>query len=481
MPLGFFLLLLFTAFPDAVAETLRHSSKNKTSIEIYENIRGNPVSGPAKCSFEAVLKYLNMTNNSEIYTLSRPVKNHNHSSWIFLEVKVYAILDVRETDQSFISYIWIYLRWDNEHIWWNPEDFCGLDHILVPTQLLWIPDLTIEEMTEQDKASPSPYLNIRSHGWVEYRNDQVVISTCRMQVYRFPFDIQSCNISFKSIMHPDEEIMLYYNTNDTEVTEWSREAMQMQSEWLFISMTVTNKTVSHFGFNQTMIIYTKNMKRRSVLYIANFLLPVFFFLCLDFGSLLMSDTSGEKVAFKITILLSVTVMQLILNDILPCSSDRIPLTVAYCIGIFTLMLISLLKTILVIYLTDKDAQQDNETQYNQEEKLKIVQSCFTGLKKQSHVESVKKLSFDEMPSLNKQESTTKHMEVPLAMEDISDELRESKKKINLLCNGHEDKKPYYWTRVAQKINNVFVFIYILSAILFLSTIAIMWYPASGEI
>lgn len=57
-------------------------------------ISGNPVSGPAKCSFEAVLKYLNMTNNSEIYTLSRPVKNHNHSSWIFLEVKVYAILDV---------------------------------------------------------------------------------------------------------------------------------------------------------------------------------------------------------------------------------------------------------------------------------------------------------------------------------------------------------------------------------------------------
>ncbi|KAM4526315.1 5-hydroxytryptamine receptor 3E-like [Fundulus diaphanus] len=275
-------------------------------------------------------------------------------------MKIYAILDVRETDQTFIAYIWIYLRWDNEYVWWYPEQFCGVKHILVPTKLLWMPDLTIEEMTEQDKAAPSPYLSIRSHGWVEFRNDQVVVSTCKMRVYKFPFDMQSCNISFKSIMHSDEEIKLFYNSNNTEITDWSRKTMQTQYEWLFVSMTVTTKTVNHFGFNQTMIVYTINMKRRSVLYIANFLLPVLFFLCLDFASLLMSDTSGEKVGFKITVLLAVTVMQLILNEILPSSSDKIPLIAVYCIGTFALMLLSLLETILVSHLIDKDASQETE-------------------------------------------------------------------------------------------------------------------------
>ncbi|XP_016523259.1 5-hydroxytryptamine receptor 3B-like [Poecilia formosa] len=188
-----------------------------------------------------------------------------------------------------------------------------------------MPDMTIEEMTEQDKASPSPNLNIRNYGWVEFRNDQVVISTCKMRVYKFPFDVQSCNISFKSIMHSDEEIKLFYYKNNSEISEWSRKAMETQYEWLFVSMTVTSKTVNHFGFNQTMIVYTINMKRRSVLYIANFLLPVLFFLCLDLASLLLSDTGGEKVGFKITVLLAVTVMQLILNDNLPSSSDKIPL------------------------------------------------------------------------------------------------------------------------------------------------------------
>ncbi|XP_014878914.1 5-hydroxytryptamine receptor 3E-like [Poecilia latipinna] len=359
-------------------------------------------------------------------------------------------------------------RWDNEHIWWDPEQFCGLDHILVPTQLLWIPDLTIEEMTEQDKASPSPYLNIKSHGWVEFRNDQVVISFCKMQVYRFPFDIQSCNISFKSIMHPSEEIALFYNSNDTEITEESREAMQTQFEWLFLSMTVTNETVNHFGFNQTMIIYTINMKRRSVLYIANFLLPVFFLLCLDFGSFLMSDTGGEKVGFKITLLLSVTVMQLILKDILPCSSDRIPLTVAYCIGIFTLMLVSLLETILAIHLIGKDEQEEEKQRGDDSQAEK---GCFTVVKKRSRLPSV-----ENMSAPNKEGNTSRNTDVSQAIEKISDELGESRKTITLLCSRSYDKKPGYWTGVAQKINKVFAFIYIISAIVFLLTLAIMWCP-----
>lgn len=67
------------------------------------------------------------------------------------------------------------------------------------------------------------------------------------------------------------------------------------------------------------------MRRRPVLYIVNFLLPVLFFLCLDMASFLISDNGGEKLSFKVTVLLAVTVMQLILNEILPAASNKIPL------------------------------------------------------------------------------------------------------------------------------------------------------------
>lgn len=61
--------------------------------------------------------------------------------------------------------------------------------------------------TEKDKAPPSPYLTINDKGDVEVQNDQVLVSTCRMHIYQFPFDTQSCNLSFKSIIHTGESVM----------------------------------------------------------------------------------------------------------------------------------------------------------------------------------------------------------------------------------------------------------------------------------
>ncbi|XP_061564875.1 5-hydroxytryptamine receptor 3E-like [Cololabis saira] len=439
---------------------------------IYESIRETGINFSEDCRFENLLNHLNLTKSNEKFTVSRPVQSHKRLTWVLLEMKIYAILDVRETDQTFISYVWIYLRWDNEHIWWEPEQFCGIKHLLVPTQMLWMPDLTIEEMTEQDKASPSPYLNIRHHGWVEFRNDEVVISTCRMHVFRFPFDTQTCNLSFKSIMYSDEEIKLFYNKNDSDITELTRETMQTQYEWLFIGMSVQEKTVNHFGFNQTMIIYTIKMKRRSVLYIANFLLPIFFFLCLDLASLLMSDSGGDKIGFKITVLLSVTVMQLILKDILPCSSDRIPLIAIYCIGIFTLMLLSLLETILVMHLIDKDNKTDTKQRGNEKQVDKQGNSCFKEKEKPSLC--VSDVSAGETPSVDR-EGSSRHSEVSLVLEKVSDELEEIRRTVALLSGSKEEEMmPGYWTELAGKINKVFTVFYISASILFLAVIFTVW-------
>lgn len=67
------------------------------------------------------------------------------------------------------------------------------------------------------------------------------------------------------------------------------------------------------------------MKRRPALYVVNFILPILFLLFLDLASFMIPERGGEKLSFKVTVLLAVTVMQLILNEILPSSSNRIPL------------------------------------------------------------------------------------------------------------------------------------------------------------
>ncbi|XP_041819279.1 5-hydroxytryptamine receptor 3A-like [Chelmon rostratus] len=444
------------------------------------------VSPERDCSYQDVLNHLNLTRNNELYSMTRPVKNYKRPTSVSLEVLLYAILDVVEKEQKFIPYVWTVMRWHNEYISWDPNQFCGIDNVSLPNEILWKPDLTIEEMTEKDKAPPSPYLTINDKGDVEVQDDQVLVSTCRMHIYKFPFDIQKCNLSFKSVIHTAKEIRLHASDNSSEATEWSREVMRTQYEWLFINMTVTDKNATNL-VDQDIIVYTITMKRRPLLYIVNFLLPVLFFLCLDLASFLISDSGGEKLSFKVTVLLAVTVLQLILNEILPSSSDRIPLIAVYCIGIFALMLLSLLETILVMHLMEKDsAPQHNEAirDHSQSEDCKTqskanIHSCYGDMPRWTQCACIYDASTGETPSelltAANEGNSSKLMEEYHPLEKLSDELRGMEKTLSLLLSSRkEEERPGHWTRLAKKVNRVFFGFYVTVVILFLTVIFLKW-------
>uniref|UniRef100_A0A087Y4E8 Uncharacterized protein n=1 Tax=Poecilia formosa TaxID=48698 RepID=A0A087Y4E8_POEFO len=413
----------------------------------------------------------------------RPTRHYKRASGVYIEMRMYAILDViqREADQSFMSYIWIYMEWDNDFLSWDEEDFCGISEVVIPRESLWMPDVIIEEMTEKDKNVQSPFLKVHNYGVIEYRDDKFVISTCKMKIFNFPFDIQSCNITFRSILYSDEELIFYMKNNDELITEESNKNIRMQYEWKFLNMSVTRKKVQYFYTNQTVVVYTITMKRKSALYVVNFLLPVLFFLCLDFASLLMPTGGGDKISFKITVLLAVTVMQLILIEILPFTSSKIPLIVIYCIGIFALMLFSLLETIFLNYLMTKDSSSlevfVKHFIIEIHRSMKLLCSPSTIFHFLSLPEIIKASSTastcdeltDQTASMCKGGSSS---QLFLAMEKVSDELREIKKIV--LDKESEEKKDGYWTRVAKKIDKIFSIIYVLAAILFLSVVFSVW-------
>ncbi|XP_028424343.1 5-hydroxytryptamine receptor 3A-like [Perca flavescens] len=445
------------------------------------------------CGYRNVLDYLKLNKNNDTYTMTRPVKEFNTTTMVHLQILIYGILDVRERDQTFVPYVWIYMKWQNEHIKWSPTEFCKIEEVVVPTELLWKPDITIEEMTEKDKAPPSPYLTIKWNGEVTLRNEMMIVSTCKMQVYKFPFDIQSCNLSFKSAVYSDAEIMFQTIEDGLKNTEWTHQLMRTQYEWLFLSMTINIKTVNDLIYNQSMIVYTIKMRRRSVLYIANFLVPIMFFFCLDLASFLISDSGGEKLGFKVTVLLAVTVMQLLLNEILPSSSDRVPLIAVFCIGMFSLMMLSLLETILVMHLMEKDsASQDDEAGKDQNlsedcnKKGKVSLHNHDGeMKKWTHCACVCDVSADEPPSellsVAREGNSSQLTDESNALEKVSDELREVEKTLLLLLNSRkEDGKPGYWTRVTKTINKVFFISYVTMASLFLVVIFLIWNYAPDE-
>ncbi|TDG97856.1 hypothetical protein EPR50_G00212010 [Perca flavescens] len=444
----------------------------ENSNQSLKNVSGESSKG--NCTYRDILRHLNLKEGNE-NSMTQPGGDKSPTT-VYLELLLYAILDVNEKDQKFLSYIWIDMYWKDDNISWNRDEFCGIKEIHLPAEKVWKPDLTIEEMTEKDKALPSPYLLIKSNGMIIRRDDMLVVSTCTMEVYSFPFDYQSCTLSLKSIIHSDRHIMLEAGAESELTTMWSKEMMRTQSEWLFIDMKIDNKTADNFGINQSMLVYTINMKRRSALYVANFLVPILFFFCLDLASFLISDSGGEKLGFKVTVLLAVTVMQLLLNEILPSSSERIPLIAVYCIGMFGLMMLSLMETILVMHLMEKDSKDQSLSEDCGDKPGKVsFHNCCRDVKKLTPFCHIGDVFSGETPSgllpVAKEDSSRHLTEESHA----SDELSEAVKALTLLLsNREEERMPGYWTRVAKTINKVFFIFYVIAASMFLLCLFFIW-------
>jgi len=57
---------------------------------------------------------------------------------------------------------------------------------------------------QKDESPQNPYMYVSYDGTVTSEEDIKVVSTCRMDVHKFPFDTQRCNISIGSAIHSGE-------------------------------------------------------------------------------------------------------------------------------------------------------------------------------------------------------------------------------------------------------------------------------------
>ncbi|OWK54577.1 Neuronal acetylcholine receptor subunit alpha-7 [Lonchura striata] len=179
----------------------------------------------------------------------------------------------------------------------------------------------------------------------------ILKSTCYIDVRWFPFDVQKCDLKFGSWTHSGWLI-------DLQMLEADISNYISNGEWDLVGVPGKRNEMYYECCKEPYpdVTYTITMRRRTLYYGLNLLIPCVLISGLALLVFLLPADSGEKISLGITVLLSLTVFMLLVAEIMPATSDSVPLIAQYFASIMVIVGLSVVVTVLVLQFHHHDPQ-----------------------------------------------------------------------------------------------------------------------------
>ncbi|KAF1378146.1 hypothetical protein PFLUV_G00187340 [Perca fluviatilis] len=275
----------------------------------------------------------------------RPVEDTDHIINVTLQITLSQIIDMDERNQILTTYLWIRQVWMDAYLTWKKEDYDGLDTIRIPSSYVWRPDIVLYNSAD-DEFSSSMETNVvlRNDGQVMWDQPAITKSSCSVDVAFFPFDLQQCHLTFGSWTHNGNQMDLSNALDSADLADFVPNV-----EWEVLGMPAKKNVILYGCCSDPYpdITFSLHLKRRASFYIFNLLIPCMLISFLaPLGFYLPAD-SGEKVSLGVTVLLALTVFQLLVAESMP-PSESVPLIGKYYIATMTMVTASTALTIFIM-------------------------------------------------------------------------------------------------------------------------------------
>ncbi|KAM4015112.1 5-hydroxytryptamine receptor 3A-like isoform 2-T2 [Anomaloglossus baeobatrachus] len=262
----------------------------------------------------------------------RPVRDWRMATTVQVDIVILGILSV---------------YWTDEFLQWNPMDFDSMTIISIPAESVWFPDIQIAELVDSGKLlGGHSFVYITNNGLIKYQTALRQSFVCMFYIYFFPFDVHNCTLSFHSQLHTLEHINLAeWIASDNLRLEL--QTLFYQGEWELSYMYSTYRVEFDEGKEYAVVAFHIIFKRLPLYYVVNLIVPSIFLMILDIIGFYLPNDSGERISYKITLLLGYSVFLIIVMDTLPASSHTTPLIDIYFLVCMALLGFSLAESILI--------------------------------------------------------------------------------------------------------------------------------------
>ncbi|KAJ6655383.1 hypothetical protein lerEdw1_005441 [Lerista edwardsae] len=275
----------------------------------------------------------------------RPVEDTDMVLNVTLQITLSQIKDMDERNQILTAYLWIRQTWYDAYLKWNKDEYDGLDSIRIPSNLVWRPDIVLYNKADDDFSEPvNTNIVLRYDGKITWDSPAITKSSCVVDVSYFPFDNQQCNLTFGSWTYNGNQVDIFNSLDSGDLSDFVEDV-----EWELHGMPAVKNVITYGCCSEPYpdVTFTLILKRKSSFYIFNLLLPCLLISFLaPLGFYLPAD-SGEKVSLGVTVLLALTVFQLMVAESMP-PSENVPLIGKYYIATMTMITASTALTIIIM-------------------------------------------------------------------------------------------------------------------------------------
>lgn len=308
---------------------------------------------------------------------------YNEPLDLHLGLALRAFKNIDQMEGTVSANIWLRYRWVDDRLSWNMTDhnftFISLNTNPDLDYSIWVPDIYLYN-TAENPLSEIDYSRaiVRNTGEVIWSRPGIITSTCSFDLTHFPYDRQNCYMKFGSWSYDGNQLNLSIYGEGFDISNYIK-----HEEWDLSSYYV-EKNVEYYSccpepYPDIKFHYV--ITRYSGYYDLNIVLPTFATASLVLLTLLVPWSSGERISFATTVMLSIIVFLLILSDNLP-KSDQKPLLSRMIIGLTLFSLFGVFFTILISALSDYNEKFDrNENTTTNKiimflhRKLKKIQCC----------------------------------------------------------------------------------------------------------
>ncbi|XP_069482522.1 neuronal acetylcholine receptor subunit beta-3 isoform X2 [Ambystoma mexicanum] len=274
----------------------------------------------------------------------RPVPNSNNTIKVHFGLKITQLVDVDEKKQLMTTNVWLRQEWMDLKLRWTPSDYGGITSIRVPSESLWLPDIVLFENADgRFEGSLMTKAIIKHNGTVIWTPPASYKSSCTMDVTFFPFDRQNCSMKFGSWTYDGSMVDLILIDQNVD-----RKDFFDNGEWEIIKASGMKGNRKDGIYSYPFITYSFVLRRLPLFYTLFLIVPC---LGLSFLTVLvfyLPSDEGEKLSLSTSVLVSLTVFLLVIEEIIPSSSKVIPLIGEYLLFIMIFVTLSIIVTVFVI-------------------------------------------------------------------------------------------------------------------------------------